>query len=102
MLELRPTCEHCNVALPPDSTDARICSYECTFCATCVERVLHNVCPNCGGGFVQRPVRPRRNWKGGNFLGKDPAGTKIRHRPVDPATHASFRAAIGDLPPERR
>ena len=102
MLELRPTCEHCNVALPPDSTDARICSYECTFCATCVERVLHNVCPNCGGGFVPRPIRPRRNWKGGNSLGKDPAGTKIRHRPVDPAAHASLRAAIGDLPPEQR
>ena len=52
MLELRPTCEHCNKALPPDSLEARICSYECTFCVTCVEQVLGNVCPNCGGGFV--------------------------------------------------
>src|SRR6185436_12088864 len=78
MLELRPTCEHCNVALPPESTDARICSYECTFCASCVARVLPDVCPNCGGGFVPRPIRPRRNWKGDNFLGKDPAGTKVR------------------------
>ena len=50
MLQLRPTCEHCNRALPPASTEARICSYECTFCATCVDTVLHNVCPNCGGG----------------------------------------------------
>ena len=58
MLELRPTCEHCNKALPPHSTDARICSYECTFCATCVDTLLSNVCPNCGGGFVPRPVRP--------------------------------------------
>ena len=45
MLELRPTCENCNTALPPDSPDARICSYECTFCATCVDSVLGNVCP---------------------------------------------------------
>lgn len=51
MLELRPTCEHCNRALPPASLEARICSYECTFCAACVEGVLGNVCPNCGGGF---------------------------------------------------
>jgi hypothetical protein len=51
---------------------------------------------------VQRPIRPRRNWKGDNFLGKDPAGTKIRHRPVDPAAHASLRAAIGSVPPEQR
>ena len=102
MLELRPTCEHCNVGLPPESTDARICSYECTFCANCVANVLRDVCPNCGGGFVPRPIRPRRNWKGDNFLGKDPAGTKGRHRPVDPSAHATLRAAIGDLSPERR
>jgi hypothetical protein len=51
MLELRPTCEHCNKTLPPDSLEARICTYECTFCVTCVDSVLGNVCPNCGGGF---------------------------------------------------
>ena len=76
MLELRPTCEHCNKQLPPDSVDARICSYECTFCAACVADILGNVCPNCGGGFVPRPIRPSTNWKGDNFLGKDPASTK--------------------------
>ena len=102
MLELRPTCEHCNKALPPHSPEARICSYECTFCAACVERVLANVCPNCGGGFAPRPVRPSRNWKGDNFLGKDPAGTRVRHRPVDPAEHARFSAPIRDIPPETR
>ncbi len=102
MLELRPTCENCNVALPPASTDARICSYECTFCATCADRILGNVCPNCGGGFVPRPIRPARNWKGDNFLGKAPASIKLRHRPVDPATHAALTAAIGGLPPEKR
>ena len=68
-LELRPTCEHCNKPLPPAALDARICSFECTFCAACVER-LGNVCPNCGGGFVPRPIRPFRDRKGGNYLGK--------------------------------
>jgi hypothetical protein len=102
VLELRPTCENCNRALPPDSLDARICSYECTFCAACVGTVLENVCPNCGGGFVPRPIRPAKNWKGDNFLGKDPASPAVKHRPVDPASHARFAAAIKTIPPERR
>jgi len=102
LLELRPTCEHCNKALPPTSTEARICSYECTFCADCVDRVLADVCPNCGGGFAPRPIRPARNWKGGNHLGKDPAGTTVRHRPVDPAAHALFSEPIRGLRPEQR
>lgn len=102
MLELRPTCEHCNRALPPESADARICSYECTFCATCVEQVLFNVCPNCGGGFTARPVRPVKNWKGDNFLGKDPASTKVKHRPVDAAVHAAFSAELRKLAPGQR
>jgi uncharacterized protein len=102
MLELRPSCENCNNALPPDSLEARICSYECTFCATCVDTVLHNVCPNCGGGFAPRPVRPSRNWKGDNFLGKDPASTRTRHRPVDPNEHARFAAAIRAILPQER
>jgi hypothetical protein len=101
MLELRPTCEHCNRPLPPNSTEARICSYECTYCAACVE-LLGNVCPNCGGGFVARPVRPSRNWKGDNFLGRDPAGTKVKHRPVDLDAHARFAAAIRATAPEKR
>ncbi|WP_080888644.1 DUF1272 domain-containing protein [Nitrospira japonica] len=102
MLELRPTCEQCNRPLPPHSLEARICSYECTFCADCVERILGNVCPNCGGGFVPRPVRPVRNWKGDNFLGKDPAGTVVRHRPVDPVAHATFASELRLIPPENR
>jgi hypothetical protein len=60
MLEIRPNCENCNKDLPYDSSDAMICSFECTFCATCVADVLHNVCPNCGGGFERRPVRPAK------------------------------------------
>ena len=102
MLELRPTCEHCNKALPPASPEARICSYECTFCAACVEDVLGNVCPNCGGGFTARPIRPARNWKGDNYLGKDPAATRVKHRPVDAALHRLFAAEVGRLAPDRR
>ena len=58
MLELRPNCECCDVDLPPDSPDARICTFECTFCAKCSEEKLYNVCPNCGGNLVERPIRP--------------------------------------------
>lgn len=102
MLELRPSCEHCAKALPPASLEARICSYECTFCATCVEDVLGNVCPNCGGGFTSRPIRPARNWAGENYLGKDPAGTRVRRRPVDAVGHARFATAIRRLRPDER
>jgi len=102
MLELRPSCEHCNTLLPPDSTEARICSFECTFCAACVDGVLHNVCPNCGGGFAPRPVRPSRDWKGGNCLATHPASECVRHRPVDPGAHVAFAAPIERMAPERR
>jgi len=57
MLELRPNCERCDVDLPPSSLAARICSFECTFCADCAEHLTH-LCPNCGGELVRRPVRP--------------------------------------------
>ncbi len=102
MLELRPTCEHCNKALPPDSTEARICSFECTFCAACVDAVLDNVCPNCGGGFAPRPIRPALNLNGENHLGKYPASTNVRHRPIDPVAHALFAARINRIPPAKR
>jgi len=94
MLELRPTCEHCNVLLPPESAEARICSFECTFCSACAGGLLQGVCPNCGGGFVARPVRPARNLKGDNHLGRYPAGTVVRHRPVDLEAHAVWVASM--------
>ena len=102
MLELRPTCEHCNCALPPNSSAARICSFECTFCATCVADVLGNVCPNCGGGFETRPVRPATNWRGDNSLSKYPASTTVKHRPVEVAAHAVFAGPIRALAPDQR
>ena len=58
MLELRPGCEHCDKPLPPASTEAMICTFECTFCRDCAEGVLAGICPNCGGEMVQRPRRP--------------------------------------------
>ncbi len=58
MLTLRPNCECCDADLPPDSTEAMICSFECTFCRRCARDVLGRVCPNCGGGLVARPIRP--------------------------------------------
>lgn len=57
MLQMRPGCECCDRDLPPDSTEAMICSFECTFCVDCVEQRLHGVCPNCGGPFTPRPTR---------------------------------------------
>lgn len=58
MLQLRPNCECCDRDLPPESRDARICSFECTFCADCATEVFDGVCPNCGGNFAPRPIRP--------------------------------------------
>ncbi|MGH8025176.1 MAG: DUF1272 domain-containing protein [Pseudoxanthomonas sp.] len=75
MLQLRPNCECCNVDLPPDSTEARICSFECTFCASCADSVLAGKCPNCGGDFAVRPTRAAR------LLAKYPASTERVFKP---------------------
>jgi len=75
MLELRPNCEWCGVDLPPNDVRARICSYECTFCADCVENRLGGACPNCGGELVRRPVRPASK------LAKDPASARRIFKP---------------------
>lgn len=102
MLDLRPSCEHCDKPLPPAATDARICSFECTFCAACVDGPLVNVCPNCGGGFVPRPIRPAQDRRNGAFLGNRPASTARKHRPVDLDAHARFAATLAAIPPEAR
>jgi hypothetical protein len=70
MLELRPNCECCDKDLPPDSREAMICTFECTFCTDCADSVFDGVCPNCGGNFAPRPIRPA-----GKLL-KYPASTK--------------------------
>ena len=102
MLQLRPSCECCDKDLPPDATDARICSFECTFCADCVDQVLFNVCPNCGGGFVPRPIRPSQNRRGGYWLGNYPASTERVTRVIDRAAHSTFAADLRKVPPELR
>jgi hypothetical protein len=102
MLQLRPNCEYCDRDLPPNSTDARICSYECTFCADCVATVLSNVCPNCGGGFTPRPIRPRTEHRPGVSLGKQPASIRRVHLKWDPVELAGFIASVRDIPPDQR
>ena len=102
MLQLRPTCEHCNKSLPPNSNEAMICSFECTFCKSCVESVLDNVCPNCGGGFCPRPVRPSKNLRDSNYLGKYPPTSKITYQPIDPKEQVKFADKYKDVPPEER
>ncbi|MCB0736949.1 MAG: DUF1272 domain-containing protein [Bacteroidetes bacterium] len=76
MLEIRTNCENCNKSLPNNSNQAMICSYECTFCKDCVDRVLMNVCPNCGGGFEKRPTRPKKG------LIQFPVSDKRIYKPV--------------------
>jgi hypothetical protein len=102
MLQLRPNCEWCDKDLPPDAADARICSYECTFCAGCVETHLHNVCPNCGGGFEKRPVRPKTERRPGVSLGHQPASTQRIHLKHDKADIAALAARTKDVPPSGR
>jgi hypothetical protein len=102
MLELRPSCEHCARPLPPDSAEAMICTFECTFCRRCVAEVLGDVCPNCAGGFSPRPIRPHRNWRNDNYLGKYPPGTRVHHAPVDVAAHRAFAAQLAGIPPQQR
>ncbi len=70
MLALRPNCECCDRDLPPESGEARICTFECTFCADCADGRLGGTCPNCGGNLVERPIRPPA------MLAKYPASTE--------------------------
>ena len=76
MLQLRPNCECCNRDLPPAAMDARICSFECTFCADCADTRLQGICPNCGGDLVRRPIRPA-----GKLL-SSPASTERVFKPI--------------------
>ena len=75
MLQMRPNCECCDRDLPADAAGAMICSFECTFCTSCVETVLHGTCPNCGGGFSPRPPRAAE------LLGKYPPSAERVYKP---------------------
>lgn len=81
MLEIRPNCENCNKALEFDAIDAMVCSFECTFCIECVEKELLWVCPNCGGNFSKRPIRPKR------LIEKYPVSVIPVYKPVDKEAH---------------
>jgi len=101
-LELRPNCEYCDCDLPPHATAARICTYECTFCADCVKNHLHNVCPNCGGGFAPRPIRPSTEWRPGLSVAKRPPSPNRVHLSYSPNDIAALAARLKDIPPELR
>jgi uncharacterized protein len=101
-LELRPNCELCDKDLPPASLEARICTYECTFCASCVEDELHDVCPNCGGGFAPRPIRPVTEWRPGLSLAKRPASTTRVHAAYAREEIAALSARVGGIAPHQR
>ena len=96
MLSIRPTCENCNKLLPYNSTEAMICSFECTFCEDCVTTLLKNVCPNCGGGFVPRPIRPKKH------LEKSPPQAAPVYKPVDMEKHAKLFEQVGNILPKDR
>jgi hypothetical protein len=82
LLKLKPNCECCDRDLPPDSVDARICSFECTFCADCAAEKLGGICPNCSGELVRRPIRPVAK------LARFPAATERHVSPAGCETRA--------------
>lgn len=102
MLELRPNCELCDVDLPPHATNARICTYECTFCVDCVDGVLFNVCPNCGGNFEPRPLRPAESWRPGTGLAKHPARVERATPDQSDAARAELSARLRYVAPQDR
>lgn len=96
MLEMRPVCECCAKPLPNESEEAMICTFECTFCKSCVEGKLQNVCPNCGGGFEKRPTRPKAE------LGKYPVETVPLVKPINEEKYKIFVEKYKDIPPHKR
>ena len=96
MLEIRPNCEHCNKNLPNTSTEAMICSFECTYCKTCALGIFKNVCPSCSGNFVERPIRPSK------MITKHPASVKQIFKPKDVAVTKVNTEKFKDIKPEER
>lgn len=96
MLEIRLNCENCDKVLLGESTEAMICTFECTFCSTCVEELFENVCPNCGGGFEKRPVRPKAH------LANNPPRSDKVLKPVAMEAFILRREENKHIPPEER
>ena len=101
-LELRPNCEYCDTDLPPNAVNAMICTFECTFCASCVADKLYNVCPNCGGGFVPRPIRPSTEWRTGLSIHTRPASTQRYYLSYSHENIAAHSARLRNTPPQDR
>lgn len=80
MLALKPSCECCDIDLPPESPDARMCTFECTYCATCADE-MSGICKNCGGNLIERPIRPVE------YLAKSPASTERVFNPHNCPVH---------------
>jgi len=102
MLKLHPNCECCDKDLAAGSTEAHICSYECTFCTDCVNGVLQNVCPNCGGGFLPRPIRPKIEHRAGVSISHHLASTKRIYTDYSREELSEFCNSIKDITPENR
>jgi hypothetical protein len=104
MLQIRPNCEWCDAELPPNSDAAQICSYECTYCASCVQNVLHNVCPTCGGGFAPRPIRPMIAYRNAPKLGlaNQPASQIRVHSKYSKDDVAQMVKRLKDVPSGQR
>ena len=96
MLEIRLNCENCDRSLPPDSKEALVCSFECTWCTTCNDEILHNICPNCGGGLEKRPIRPKDQ-----LVKHPPKGEKIL-KPIDMDAFIVQRNRLKDIAAEDR
>jgi hypothetical protein len=102
MLEIRPNCEYCDKDLLPEATDACICTYECTFCRDCVDNILNNVCPNCGGGFTPRPIRPKTAYRENLSLQHQPASVKRINTKFTFDEITGFSSRLKSKPPETR
>lgn len=96
MLKIKPICEHCMKSLPNESSNAMICTFECTFCSECVDHILNNVCPNCGGGFEKRPTRPK------HLLDKYPASSIQYYKPIDSLEFALKLKQYENIKPNQR
>ncbi len=96
MLDIRPNCEHCGKDLPNTSTEAMICSFECTYCKTCALEIFENVCPSCSGNFVNRPIRPSK------MIDKYPASTEKVFKPKDLDKTKINSGKFKNISPEKR
>jgi uncharacterized protein len=102
VLELRPNCEYCDKDLAPDDLSARICSYECTFCASCAETELLGVCPNCGGNLTPRPIRPKTEWRTGLSIYRQPSSQRRVHLSQDHQKIRELSLKLKDVPANER